>query len=511
MRVKKTLINSIYAILSYILIAVLALILRRYFLQYLPTEYLGYEGLFSDIFAILSIGNLGIGSIILYRMFPAINANDEKTITKLMAVYRLLYAIVGAGIALVGIILLPLLPYIIKGNTLRWSYVYMVYLLQLVVALCSYFLAYKRVMLEATMREAEATKIETMCTLCSTIVKIVVILATQNYILYLVVGVLNNIISNLFVVRKVNRDYPYIKNPVKITRSDIRELGIGKDLKNNVVQKICSAIYGGTDNILISSMIGIAEAGLRSNYALLTGHFSNMMTKMLNPFQISIGNYVHSDDQSRALSMFHMFDRIGFFIGSFVSVSFFVLFNPFIELIFGGKFLLSSLYVLFFAVNQYITYNHKFLCFYRGAFGKYEIDKWFTAIAAILNLVFSIALAKPFGIAGIMLGTVIGHMGFWIGRIKVVYSEYVEEPVIKYILRQLFNTLLCAGEMVLTYYICSMTSNNVLGFILKMFICLIVPNAINFILFSRTNSMKMIFEYLGKSREALSRKKKQDA
>lgn len=508
MRVKKTLFNSIYAVLSYILIAILALILRRFFLQYLPTEYLGYEGLFGDIFAILSIGNLGIGSIILYRMFPAINANDEKTITRLMAVYRLLYTIVGTGIALIGLILIPFLPYIIKGNTLRWSYVYMVYLLQLVVALCSYFLAYKRVMLEATMREAEATKIETLCTLCSTIVKIVVILSTKNYILYLAVGVLNNVISNIFVVHKVNKDYPYVKNPVKITRNDIRELGIGKDLKNNVVQKICSVIYGGTDNILISSMIGISEAGLLSNYSLLTGHFSNMMTKMLNPFQVSIGNYVHSDDQSRALPMFHMFDRIGFFIGSFVSVSFFVLFNPFISMIFGERFLLSNLYVMFFAINQYITYNHKFLCFYRGSFGRYEIDKWFTAIAAILNLVFSIALAKPLGMAGIMLGTVIGHMGFWIGRIKVVYSEYIKEPVIKYILRQVMNTLLCGGEMILTYYICSMTANNILGFILKMFICLVVPNAINFVLFSKSTSMTLIFEYLGKSKAALFNRKK---
>lgn len=506
MRVKKTLINSIYAVVSYVLIAVLALILRRYFLQYLPTEYLGYEGLFSDIFAILSIGNLGIGSIILYRMFPAINAKDEATIAKLMSVYRLLYKIVGFGIAAVGLILIPFLKIIIKGNTLRWSYVYMVYLLQLVVALCSYFLAYKRVMLEATMREAEATKIETLCTLCSTLIKIVVILGTQNYILYLLVGVLNNIVSNVFVVHKVNKEFPYVRKPVKIRREDIRELGIGKDLKNNVVQKICSAIYGGTDNILISSIIGISEAGLLSNYSMLTGHFSNMMTKMLNPFQVSIGNYVHSEDQSRALDMFKMFDRIGFFMGSFISISFMALFNPFIELIFGEKFLLSTLFVLFFAVNQYITYDHKFLCFYRGSFGKYEIDKWFTATAAALNLIFSILLAKPLGMAGIMLGTVIGHMGFWIGRIKVVYSEYVPESVVKYIFRQLMNLVLCAGEMVLTCYLCSLTPNTVIGFIIKMFICLLVPNAINFVLFSQTTSMKMIFEYIGKSRRALSNK-----
>ncbi len=506
MRIKRTLYNIIVAIGSYALIAVVAVILRKFFLQYLPTEYLGYEGLFSDLFAILSIADLGIHSIILYKMYPAIESGDEALISKLMSVYKLLYRIVGTGIAAVGLLLIPFLHFIIKDNTLEWSYVYMVYILQLVVALCAYFLAYKRVMFVATMRESEATKIETACTLSSHLIKIAVILLTKNYIAYLLVGVANNIISNALIAKSVNKQYPYVAKSTKITRQDIQELGIGHDLGNNFIQKICTAIYGGTDGILISALIGIKAVGLLTNYSLITGYVTTLAGKLLSPFQVSIGNFVHSKDEndiSRKNEMFHMFDRMSFFIASFISVSFFVLFNPFIEFVFGAEFLLGSLYVLFFSVNQYIAYNHKFLYFYRSAFGKFELDKWYTALAAVLNIALSIILSKPLGIAGIMLGTVIGHMGFWVGRVLVVYKEYMTESSLIYIRNQIVNLLLWALEMGLTYYLSTFLPISLLGIAGRIGLVLIIPNAINFLVFLPTRSMKMIFEYIKKSKKTI--------
>ena len=498
MRVKRTLLNSIYAIGAYALLAVMGLILRRYFLIYLPTDYLGYEGLFYDLFSILSITDLGIAGIINYKLFPAIAKNDEKEITRLMAVYKVMFRIVGCAILLIGIILVPFLKYIIKDNSLDWSYVYIVYFLQLSTTLCNYFLAYKRVMIVANMREAEITKIETVCTFSSYLLRIIAILAAKSYILYLAVSIANNIIGNVIIAHKVNKDYPYVKNPIKITKSDIRELGIGKDLKNNVVQKLCMAIYGGTDGIIISAFIGIKEVGLLSNYKLISNQISNVMTKLLNPFQASIANYVYSDDVEDHEGLFHMFDRLGFFMASFISTCFFVLYNPFIALIFGEKFLMPYSFVIAFVANEYITYAHKFLSYYRGAFGKYELDKKYTFIAAMLNLILSIALAKPMGMAGIMLGTAIGHMGFWIGRAKVVYSEYMKEPVRKYVVRQLANLLLCLFEMLTSYYLCSFFGAGIGGFIIKTLICLTLPNVCNFIIFYRTKDMKMMMSYLKK-------------
>lgn len=497
-RIRNTLHNSIISAASYLILAVLALSLRKFFLIYLPTEFLGYEGLFGDIFSIMGVAELGINGVILYRMYPAIAKNDESAIAKIMAIYKLLYRIVGTIIAVIGIALIPFLKIIIKDNTLNWSYVYVVYGLQLIVSLCGYFLAYKRVLLVAMMREAVAVKIETLCSFISNLVKISVILITHNYILYIVVGVLHNVIMNAWVAHKVNKEYPYIKISEKITKKDIEELGIKQDLKNNVVQKLCTAIYGGTDSILISFLLGIKYVGLLSNYSLISGYVNNFILKLLNPFQASIGSYVHSGDETKRNEMFGMFDRISFFLACFISIAFCVLFNPFIEVLFGSEFSLGFMYVLMFAINQYIAYNHKFLYFYRAAFGKFEMDKWYAFGAAVLNIICSIIFAKYMGIAGIILGTIIGHIGFWIGRVKVVYSEYLSEPVYKYIFKQLINILVWCGELIGTYYICNMLPISVVGIILRVILSLIIPNLINFVLFAKTRDMRMIFDYLKK-------------
>ena len=499
MRIKRTLQNSAYAIASYALIAILGLVMRKVFLVYLNTDYLGFEGFFGDLFTILSVGELGIAGIIQYRVYRAIAEDNHDDERKIMAIYKLLYRIVGTAIVVIGICVVPFFKYFIKGNTLNWRDVYFIYALQLLSAACNYFLAYKRIMIVAHLREAEITKIETACTLGGYLLKIFIIIFFKSYILYLAVNIFINIAANYIIARKVDRDYPYIKEQSKVTRDDIRELQIGKDLKNNIVQKISMAIYSGTDNILITTLIGIYETGLISNYTLIVNQVSRVLTKILDPFQASIANYVHSEGAGEHDDMFHMFDRLGFFAACFISTSFFVLFNPFIELFFGAEFLMPMTYVIALVSNQYITYNHKFLSYYRGAFGRFELDKPYVVTAAVLNLVMSIILSKPLGVAGIMLGTSIGHMGFWIGRVRVVYSEYMNEHVSRYVIRQVANAMLCGGEIAVTYYICSLLGNNLLGFILKMLLCVAIPNVINFVLFYRTKDMKQILNYVSKS------------
>ena len=509
MRLKNTIRNSLYAVGSYLSLAVLALVIRKFFLDRLPTEYLGYEGLFTDIFSVLSIADLGLATVISYRMYPALAKNDEHMLRKLMTIYKLIYRYIGTGIGAIGLLLIPFLKYIIKGNQLNWNYVYIVYLLQLITSLCGYFLAYKRVMLVVTQRESDITKIEWRCTIVSHIFRIVVLLTVANYILYLLVSVLANIVTNAIISCKVDKDYLFLSHQKeRITREDIRELGIGKDIRNNIFQKICGAIYGGTDSILISAIIGITEVGLLTNYSLISGHVSNLFTKILNPFQAAISSYVHDDTVVNRDGMFKMFDRLGFFIAAFVTTSYIALFNPFISLVFGRKYLLPELFVIAFAINQYIGYNHKFLCFYRGSFGKYEIDKYYTFAAAILNIVFSVVLALKIGIAGIFFGTVIGHMGFWIGRAKVVYSEYVEENIWRYVFRQMLNAGICALEIFLTLSICSFCSDSIVGFVIRLVACLTVPNLLNVLLFFRTEEFRLMIEYLRRIGSSLAFKKK---
>ena len=55
MRIFNVLRNSLYSLVSFVLVALLGIVVRKYFTTYLAVELLGVEGLFSNIMAILSL------------------------------------------------------------------------------------------------------------------------------------------------------------------------------------------------------------------------------------------------------------------------------------------------------------------------------------------------------------------------------------------------------------------------------------------------------------------------
>lgn len=496
LRTKETLKNSIYAIFSYLMLGVTTIFVRKLFVQYLPLEFLGYEGLFGNIFSLFSLADLGIGTLITYRLYPAFASGDKEKIAKLINLYKYVLRIVGFAVLFIGSALVPFLHFIIRDNSLDWQYIYFVYMMRLVTTLCTYFLAYKRLLYTVDQCEYKCVRIDTICTFIAQIVNIAVILLLKNYILYLFVNVLSSIISNCIVAIKARKEYSYINRRVKVCRKELIQEGFWKDMKNYLIQKLSGLIYGSTDNIIISCVLGIKSVALLENYSLATGYINTVFNKIINPFQASIANFVHSKDTNRNEELFRMFDMVGFMLAAFICVSYYILLNPLMEIWIGINYVVEFSYVVAFVLNQYIAWNHKFLTYYRYSFGKYELDRNYILAGAILNVVISVLLAKTMGFAGIMLGTAIGNMGFWIGRVKVVYSEYLKENVKFYVFRQIRNFALLILELFLMQVVCYYIQSGILGFAIKLCLCLIVPNFINLVVFYKTREMKMALEYI---------------
>ena len=64
---------------------------RTVFIYVLGANYLGVNGLFSNILTILSLTDLGIGSAIAYYLYKPISINDKERIKSLMLFYKKCY------------------------------------------------------------------------------------------------------------------------------------------------------------------------------------------------------------------------------------------------------------------------------------------------------------------------------------------------------------------------------------------------------------------------------------
>ena len=135
----------------YVIKLSLQFIVRLFFIRTLPIEYLGINGLFTNLLAMLSLAELGVGSAIVYSLYKPLAEKDTETVKALMRLFQKTYSGIGIFIIIAGICVLPWLDWFIKGNAvtdIHWFYV--IFLLNTGV---SYFYSYKRNLLIADQKQ----------------------------------------------------------------------------------------------------------------------------------------------------------------------------------------------------------------------------------------------------------------------------------------------------------------------------------------------------------------------
>lgn len=121
-KTKNASINSLVGIVSQIFQIILSFATRTIFIKLLGADYLGINGIYTNILSILSITELGIGNILIFYLYkPLVNKDNEKIIQLLKFSKKAYYAI-ALFILFVGLLLIPILPYIIDSDLTTINY-----------------------------------------------------------------------------------------------------------------------------------------------------------------------------------------------------------------------------------------------------------------------------------------------------------------------------------------------------------------------------------------------------
>lgn len=432
MRIKNSIVNLIYIWGSAILIAVLSLVTRRLFLDSLKVDYLGYDGLFTSIFSFLTLSEMGIASIITYHMYSEIATDNKKQISKLLYMYKLVYKVVGAFVLVAGIVASFFLPLILKDNTESWKFIYEIYFLQLMATLCTYFFAYRRILFVTHQKIYFCTMVDTVMTIISTCLKMAVLVIWKSYIAYLIVGILNNIISNLIIAWRSKVSFPDVVK-TKVTKEDFGKLNLWHDVKNMMATKIAGTIYGSSDSIIITAMLGVGAVGLVNNYLMISSKIQEFILSIFQALQASIGNMVYDKDKEKGISFFYALDLIGFYLGLTAAVGMVVVGQDFILVwLKKQEFQLPFLFLFLLSMNVFVSICNNPMNYFRNTLGHFESDRNYMIAAAAVNVVLTLLLALPMGVAGVMVGTVAGHLFIFMGRTVVVYKYYTKKSPVEY-------------------------------------------------------------------------------
>ena len=113
-RTEYSILNILTGIGGYFLNTIIGFVCRMVFVRCLSADYLGVNGLFTNVLTMLSLAELGVGGAIVYALYKPLAENDEAKIASLMRLYSKAYRMIGTVIAVVGLALMPFIDLIIQ-------------------------------------------------------------------------------------------------------------------------------------------------------------------------------------------------------------------------------------------------------------------------------------------------------------------------------------------------------------------------------------------------------------
>lgn len=430
-RMKKSVRNITYRLMSQIAAIVLKFVSRTIFIYILGAEYLGINGLFSEILQMLSLADLGFGTAMVFSMYKPLAEHDEKKLTQLVALYKKIYMVIAAVIMAVGLSLVPFLKYLVNLEQ-EIPYLKIYYILYLANTVSSYLVVYKTCILNADQKNYLVSKYNTIFSILSLIGTSVFLLITHNFMIYLIVQVIFTYGNNFYVSHVAEKMYPYINNKVeKLSKQEGRQ--IFSNVKAVFIYKFANTLIGSTDNTLISILIGTVTVGFYSNYNMVINNITMFINIIFSSVTASIGNMVVEGNRKKNYEVYRSMQFVSFLLSSIVITGTYILINDFVFVWLGRKYILEPLVSFAIVMNMYFSVILMPVWSYREATGMYLKTKYVMVITAIVNLVFSVLLGKLLGLAGILLATSIARIStyFWYEP-RLLFSQFFGEKVWNY-------------------------------------------------------------------------------
>lgn len=494
MRTVNSLKNIYITILTQVIITLLGFISRKVFLDSLGTEYLGVNGLLTNVLSMLSLVEGGIGASITYNLYKPLAENNEKKLIALVQLYKKLYGILAIAIFILSLALYPFLGYLMNGDVeIRW--IGLIYFLFVIKNMISYLNAHKWSLINADQKGYVLAKYNLIFNVVTTVSKIIVLLMTHNYILYLIIEAVIFVIQNLWNGKVVNERYPYLKNKQKYKVDPETKNNLITNVKALFLHNIGSYFVFGTDNLLISAFISLKAVGLYSNYTMIIGQLSSLLTPVLSGVGASVGNLIATEGKNRIYDIFRVVNLVNFWIYSSCVIFLINLLEPFINWWLGEGLLLDRLTFIVVLINFYVSGMRSSIITFKSKAGIFHQDRYIPLVEAALNLGSSLILVRYFGLAGIFMGTTISSLliPVWT-QSKLVYNHVFNRSVFEYFKSYAFfiGLTLLVGTGVTTLCTTLVRWSDFSALVVKGLICVIATNLVYLVIFFRTKE----FQYL---------------
>ena len=403
---KKRIYGNFIASTGYqILTLLVGLIVPKYYTEVFGSVYNGLNSSIMQIMSLLHVLTLGIAAISVQQMFKYIAANDNEMITAIYQSTAKQYRQMGFVFLAVLVPIIVLFPFAIHDK-LSYGLVVAFLLLRGVSSALEYFFQAKySVVLIAQNRSYAIYTINIILTLIGAVLHLAVLFSIKHIIVYQTVAVFLALLRLTIIQTYVNRKLPFLRQPTEKKYEppeDIRR-------RDTLVSEIAGLIIDSTDLVVLGTFAGLVYASIYSVYNFVIVGLANVLASCREAVFAGIGKTYFQDFGGFQRKMSH-FESVYIAMVFFLYSTCILLFRPFIE-IYTAKmdtnYVFTYFPILFVVSKMLVNLRIPSIVAINTA-GHFKQVKKYAVIEAIINLSISLVLVKPFGIYGVLAGTIVG-------------------------------------------------------------------------------------------------------
>lgn len=479
--------NMAYGLLLKAYHLLLPFLLRTVMIYTMGAEYLGLGSLFTSLLQVLNLAELGVGMAMVYTMYQPIAEDDTDQICALMNLYKRYYRRIGCVIGAAGLALMPLLPHLVKSDLPADVNLYVLYALHLGAAVGSYWLfAYKNCLLEAHQRVDITSKISLITSSILYLAQLLILIFLKNYYAFTVSILITQGMNQFLTARTVDRMYPQYRPRGELPPEKIR--AIHQRVRDLFTAKLGGVVVNAADAVVISAFLGLRALAVYQNYFFIVTAVIGTVAIIFSSCTAGIGNSLIVETKEKNFRDLRTFTFLIVWIATFCGTCFLCLFQPFMKLWVGEALMLGMPAVVCFCLYFFVYEIHALLNLYKDAAGIWHADRFRPLATALTNLALNLLTVRFLGIYGVLLSTVVSTLlvGMpWLLR-NLFTCLFDPRHMRGYALSLIRFFAAAAGTAGCTYFLCAgVSAAGGLGIVIRLAICLTVPQGILFLLFRR--------------------------
>ena len=500
-RTKNAVRNMNFGIMSKFVTMLLPFITRTIVIKLLGEEYLGLGTLFTSILSYLSLTELGLSSAIVYSMYKPIAEKDYVKVSAYLNFYKKLYRLIGTIILVIGTVLLPFIPYLIKGEAPDGTNVYILYYIYLINSVISYFFAgYRQSLLSAHQRQDITNKILMLVSTVVQALQIAALYFTRNFYVYAFVPIVGTIITNIANYLATRKMYKQVVCSGTITKEERQS--ITKKIGGLFGTKLNSVVVHSTGTMVISAFIGLTINGRYGNYYYIMNTVCGFIMMIFSSLTAGVGNKIVTDSVEENYKLFKKMSFLNALLVGVCCTCFICLFEPFVEIWVGKERQLGMLFVVLFTGYFFIYEIQRTVLTFKDAAGLWYADRIRPYASMATNLVFSLVLVQFIGIYGVVTATILAFLISLPWANSVLFKNLFNRSGVSNLFAVARYFVVTAISCALAYYICTFCPSGVLGIGLRLIISVVVSLSLFILLFFKTEE----FGYVVKMAKGILKK-----